>query len=154
MENASSKEPWNQEIPLAPWAMPPRSWSGMRSSCRSWIRPGTAARGASAGRRMAVLVGQAAALGGGMGSSLRFLQPLTARATVRAGTAIHMSFIVPTLETGRFSPLMELRTMEWSKAADKSPLRVWPLALHGCAVSMGIIPIGYGTGYETLYAHG
>jgi hypothetical protein len=102
MENASSKDPWNQEIPLAPWGMPPRSWVGTRSSSSrsSWSRVGADGRGARAGRRIAVRVGQGAAFGGGMGSSLRFLQALTDRATVRAGTAIHMSFIVPTLETG------------------------------------------------------
>ena len=106
MENPSSKDPWNQEMPLAPWGMPPRLWSGVMSWFRSWGRAGVVARGARAGSRMAVLVGQAAALGGGTGSTLWFLQPQTAKATVKAGTAIQVSFIAPTLETGWESRLV------------------------------------------------
>jgi hypothetical protein len=111
MENASSNDPWNQEIPLAPWLWglslsPPPPAAGVSSWCS-----GAGARG-RAGNRTVALVGHRAAFGAGTGSSLRFLQPLTARATVRAMATILMGFIAFTLEAGRFSLAKEALTME------------------------------------------
>ena len=111
MENASSNEPWNQEIPLAPWPLglalsPPIV--GVSGRCSgAFDLPGRA------GRRTMALVGHRAAFGAGTGSSLRFLQPLTVRATVRAMAAILMGFIAFTLEAGRISLAEEALTMEW-----------------------------------------
>ena len=109
MENASSNDPWNQEVPLAPWLWG-LSLSPPAAGVSSWCS-GAGARG-RAGNRTVALVGHKAAFGAGTGSSLRFLQPLTARATVRAMATILMGFIAFTLEAGRFSLAKEALTME------------------------------------------
>jgi hypothetical protein len=59
------------------------------------------------------------------------LQPLTARATVRAMAAIHMGFIAFTLEAGRFSLAKEAPTMERSGAMDKALLLRFPAPCVG-----------------------
>jgi len=76
VEKASSRVPWNHEIPLAP------PWRTL-ASCRDVL---------VAGDWTPIVQ---AALGAGTGSSLRFLQPTKAIVPARTAAAIHMGFMAP-----------------------------------------------------------
>jgi hypothetical protein len=80
-EKASSRVPWNQAIPLAPW------WS--RGSWRPLALGGLVGALAKGGW----VAADHSDLGPGTGSSLRFLQPVRARVAVRTAAAIHMGFM-------------------------------------------------------------
>ena len=119
VEKASSIVPWNQEIPLAPRWPPP-----VLASCRT---------GALAVfTRTGVEDAAVQALGGGTGSSRRFLQPVRARVVAaRAAVAIHIDFMAFHPSGGHDPP-----TMEPAALSSQGITLRGPLALPAANVSM------------------